>query len=588
MKIEVLVSTMNLENHEELLRKMNVKKSVIINQTQFVTSGDITEGENRLYSYQEKGLSKSRNRAIENSKADICMIADDDIKYEDNYEKIVDNGYKKYPDADIIAFYVDNFDEKRKKPIRKEGKIGILKSMRIQSVQVTFKRKSIRDKNIRFNERFGAGAELYMGEENIFLAQCLKEGLKMYYIPKTIATIQDNNSTWFKGHNEYNFNVKGAVYYEISKSLYPILIFQFALRKRWLYANEVKTLKAIKYMFEGVKKYKKSIIKRIYYMGDFCSDNGPAIVNKSYYPYFKEQCYICKTNNKLIRLLHFTFFMKKCNILLVSGMSKFHVKSAEIAKMHNKEVLYLMHGYDKLEYEINEIPQEKRILLNYEEKMLQLADKIICVSQKFCEDMKRDRLDLEGKIDFVNNGVEKFEKIERKDKNSDAYTIISVGGGVKLKNNLTVCKAIKEIKDIKIKFIVIGKLGNDGEKIKKYDFVDYYEYLPHKEVLKKMEESDLYVQNSYFETFGLSIFESIACGCKILISKNVGALSIIENIDDDMIINNSNDIEEIESKIQKIYKQKDKNVTYIEDWDKHSWKNEAEKLLNLCGDLTNE
>ena len=68
----------------------------------------------------------------------------------------------------------------------------------------------------------------------------------------------------------------------------------------------------------------------------------------------------------------------------------------------------------------------------------------------------------------------------------------------------------------------------------------------------------------------------------------MGALSIIENIDDDMIINNSNDIEEIESKIQKIYKQKDKNVTYIEDWDKHSWKNEAEKLLNLCGDLTNE
>lgn len=343
MKIEVLVSTMDLENHEELLNKMNIKESVVINQTQSKTLKDITEGENRLYSYQEKGLSKSRNRAIENSEADICIIADDDLKYENNYKNTVEEGYQKYPDADIIAFYVDNFDEKRKRPIRKEGKINLLKSMQIQSVQVTFKRKSIRDKNIKFNERFGAGAELYMGEENIFLAQCLKKGLKIYYIPKTIATIQDNSSTWFKGHNEYNFNVKGAVYYEISKILYPILILQFALRKRWLYANEVKTSKAIKYMFEGVKKYKKSIKKKIYYMGDFCSNTGPAMVNKSYYPYMKDECYICKTNNKMIRLLHFTIFIKKCNILLISGMSKFHVKSAEIAKKYKKQVIYLMH-----------------------------------------------------------------------------------------------------------------------------------------------------------------------------------------------------------------------------------------------------
>lgn len=343
MNIEVLVSTMNLIEHKKIIKKMNIKESVVINQAEKKILEDISNGKNRLYSYNEKGLSKSRNRAIENSKADICIIADDDIRYEDNYEKIVEKGYKKYPDADVIAFYVDNFDEKRKRPRRKEGKINLLKSMQIQSVQVTFKRESIRDKNIKFNERFGAGAELYMGEENIFLAQCLKKGLKIYYIPKTIATIQDNNSTWFKGHNEYNFNVKGAVYYEISKILYPILILQFALRKRWLYANEVKTLKAIKYMFEGVKKYKKSINKKIYYMGDFCLNTGPAMVNKSYYPYIKDECYICKTNNKIIRPLHFAIFMKKCNILLISGMSKFHVKSAEISKKYKKQVIYLMH-----------------------------------------------------------------------------------------------------------------------------------------------------------------------------------------------------------------------------------------------------
>lgn len=214
--------------------------------------------------------------------------------------------------------------------------------------------------------------------------------------------------------------------------------------------------------------------------------------------------------------------------------------------------------------------------------MFQLADKIICVSEKFCEYMKSECPNLEEKIDFVNNGIEKIEEIEHKDKSNDIFTIISVGGGVKLKNNLTVCKAINEIKDIKIKFIVIGKLGKDGEKIKKYDFVEYYENLPHEEVLRKMRESDLYIQNSYIETFGLSIFEAISQGCKILVTKNVGALSIIKKIKDDMLINDNNDVKEIEKKIKGIYMEKDKKVIYIDDYNIYSWKEETKKLLKIC------
>lgn len=260
MKIEVLVSTMNLENHKEFINKMKVEESIVINQTTNKEIENITGGEHLLYNYQEKGLSKSRNRAIENSNADICIIADDDLVYERGYKEIIKEGYRKYPDADIITFYVDNIDADRRKIKRKEGKINFVKSMRIQSVQITFKRQSIIDKGIKFNENFGSGTELYMGEENIFLIECLKKGLKIYYIPITIATIQDNDSTWFKGYNKKFFYVKGIVFYKMSKVLYPILILQFAIRKRKLYNSKVKFLKAIQYMFDGVKKYKKGVI----------------------------------------------------------------------------------------------------------------------------------------------------------------------------------------------------------------------------------------------------------------------------------------------------------------------------------------
>lgn len=260
MKIEVLISTMNLKKPEELIKKENIKSSVIINQTQDIAFEDIYEGDNRVYSYQEKGLSKSRNRALENSRADICVIADDDLRYEEDYEEIIKEGYKKYPQADIIAFYVDNIDKKRKRKMRKEGKINLFTSMRIQSVQLTFRRKSVVEKKIEFNENFGSGAELNSGEENIFLAECIRKGLKIYYIPKKIATIQDNNSSWFKGYNEKYLNVKGATFYEISKKWYPLIILQFAIRKREKYNKEIKIRNAIKYMFEGVKIYKRKII----------------------------------------------------------------------------------------------------------------------------------------------------------------------------------------------------------------------------------------------------------------------------------------------------------------------------------------
>jgi glycosyltransferase involved in cell wall biosynthesis len=264
MNIEVLISTMNLSStydYNNLIKKMNIKtNSLVVNQCNKIEKlpEQITDGTSRFLSYKEKGLSRSRNKAIENATSDVCVISDDDLRYKDDYENIIENGYKKYPDADIIAFYVDNVDKNKKRPIRRETKINFIKSMRIQSVQITFRRKSIVDRNIKFNEKFGSGAEFYMGEENIFLAQCLKKKMKIYYIPKTIATIQSNDSSWFKGFNEYYFNVKGAVYYEMSKYLYPLLILQFALRKRNIYKNEVKILDAIKYMFLGVKIYKLS------------------------------------------------------------------------------------------------------------------------------------------------------------------------------------------------------------------------------------------------------------------------------------------------------------------------------------------
>ena len=320
-------------------------------------------------------------------------------------------------------------------------------------------------------------------------------------------------------------------------------------------------------------------------MGDFVSDKGPAIVNKNYQKYLSKQCYICKTNNKVARVVHFIIHLLNTKILLISGLSKFHLEAMKIAKKLNIKVVYLMHGYNKMEYEINNIPLGERKLEKVENQILKEADKIICVSETFADYMKEQRIDIAKKIDFVSNGVTHI-KFEQRSQKKSIYTIISVGGGTRIKNNLDVCKAIEQIDNPRIKFIVIGPKEEDGKLISKYKFVEYYEQLPHDEVIKKMQTSDLYIQNSYSETFGLSVTEAIESGCQILISKNIGVISILENLKENMIINENTNINEIKGKIEKAILNCGQKP--IIDYEKHSWENQTKKLISKLYEVTNE
>jgi glycosyltransferase involved in cell wall biosynthesis len=251
--VQVLVSTMNQESPMKLVQNMRINKYVIINQ---ITKNinipkNNSSNKNRILSLNERGLSRSRNKAMLNSSAEICVIADDDMDYVDDYETIVLKGFNKYPEADIIAFYVDSDDERQKKEKLKEGQLNLLMTMKIASWNIAFRRKSIIDSGLVFDENFGTGTENYMGEENIFLFDCHNKGLKIYYIPLKIATLRNSQSTWFNGYDKKYFSVKGKVFYRMSHILWPILIIQFAIRKKKLYENQLNIIRALQTMFKG-------------------------------------------------------------------------------------------------------------------------------------------------------------------------------------------------------------------------------------------------------------------------------------------------------------------------------------------------
>ena len=50
---------------------------------------------------------------------------------------------------------------------------------------------------IYFNQCFGGGTEYSHGEDNLFLTDCLRKGLKIYAYPEYIAKLtEERKSTW--------------------------------------------------------------------------------------------------------------------------------------------------------------------------------------------------------------------------------------------------------------------------------------------------------------------------------------------------------------------------------------------------------
>lgn len=259
--MQVLMSVMNSKDPIEYIKKANITSNyILVNQ---ITKNNINltntkiNNNKKIISLFDKGLSKSRNIAIDNATDDIVLLSDDDVKYVSSYEKIIEKAYEKYPEADIIAFVVEHENKKNEKNVLKEGKIGLIKSMKISSVQISFRLNSIKENNIKFDKNFGAGSDFFCGEENIFLFDCIKAGLKIYYVPIKIGIIKYSESTWFNGFNEQLFKTQGAVFYRLSKFIFPIFIFQYAIRKRKYYLEKYKIKDVVKFMFNGKKIYKR-------------------------------------------------------------------------------------------------------------------------------------------------------------------------------------------------------------------------------------------------------------------------------------------------------------------------------------------
>ena len=204
---EVLVSCMHQKDYS-IIERSNIQTDVVIVNQCDENSVQKFEFENKEHkkchaifiNTTERGLSRSRNMALANATADICLICDDDESLSESLEEDVLGEYNKNPGAGCITFALDRKDFPTVYP-PKPSRMSFTRILKTSSQQISFNRKLVLEKGICFDDKMGSGTKNGGGEENKFLFDCKNNGLEMLYSPVVIAIINKGESQWFHGYD---------------------------------------------------------------------------------------------------------------------------------------------------------------------------------------------------------------------------------------------------------------------------------------------------------------------------------------------------------------------------------------------------
>ncbi len=264
--VEILIATMNKTSLEFLELMFPYKhfsefNILIVNQTsqnQILTSNYLNV---RVLNSFEKGLSKSRNLAIENSSKKIVLIADDDIVYNQNFEIEVCKAFNEAKSNSIITFNHQRIGNKISQNLSLKSYQHTLKTIdKVCSIEIAFQINAIKKSKIKFDELFGLGATFETAEENLFLRDALQKNLLISYYPTVIVTHSLITSGKKEGSDKLIF-ARAALYYK-TKGVFGYLtllkhIYQLVKNKS-ITINDV--FNKLKIGLLGIKKFKEITI----------------------------------------------------------------------------------------------------------------------------------------------------------------------------------------------------------------------------------------------------------------------------------------------------------------------------------------
>lgn len=176
------------------------------------------------------GLSRSRNNCLtlaKESSLDYFVISDDDVEHFP--EKLVEavSILKSLSNVNILTCKYSNPLGPQKKYKKRKFSHNLFSILRVSSIEIILRKKVAND--IKFDERFGLGQKIFEGEENIFLADAIKNGHRAMFYPLTIASHPGQTSGYTIKAGR--IGVKAKIFKRIFGGIWPILLMAYIFKK---------------------------------------------------------------------------------------------------------------------------------------------------------------------------------------------------------------------------------------------------------------------------------------------------------------------------------------------------------------------
>ena len=320
---------------------------------------------------------------------------------------------------------------------------------------------------------------------------------------------------------------------------------------------------------------------KIFLMGRTDTHAGPSNVNKALIRSADNDLLYIKSKNKIGMLAEIFFKSLRADIIVDSAI--YNKAPFYVVKSMKKKLIAIIHGHVAYEAIINKFNVPKSYIEG-EKLFLDRAELLLPVSEKYAEWFKNYCPQYAYKTRFLNNGV----NIKRRKKTEKKPFSVAVGGGNRcIKNNIEVSRAVEKLieRGIPCKLYVFGRKYENNDDIFDFPFVKYMGQLEKDEYYEALDKISLFVMNSELESFGLVFADAVNCNCSLLFSEKVGATSLVETHEED-IVHNPHDIDELSGKVENaLHNPNAERIFDSIDIDAASEKTAYQNLKKICEEV---
>ena len=327
--------------------------------------------------------------------------------------------------------------------------------------------------------------------------------------------------------------------------------------------------------------FKKLLFNIVFFFKYYLDLNIFFILN----PYISK---IIRTNN--IDIWHFNFLNFK-SLILINLLKKF-----------NQKIIVTFHGVDlQIDPSINYGYRLDKRYDSFLKKTIKNIDKFTYLSGTIKKDLISLGVEEQKLIYFPNSvNIEKFKKtITKRKQNNELLSFITVARFAEKKKGLDLIEQVSSNlinKNINFKWKIIGEnskllyknkfiVSNSNlfEIIENIENIDE-DFFPHSSLINHYKSSDLYLNLSRIESFGITFIEALASKVPIISFASKGANEIIKDKFNGFLIKN-NDVSELVNKIHQIRENKgiinDMQSNCLESIEKFDLDTSYNKLINI-------